>query len=288
MYFQMRRVKNSELMSNYLKQNGITYCYVPPVLLAQLAQINYPLLKSVIYAGEPCNKLVAKYWSSCLQLHNIYGPTEVTVYATHKQVIDSEVEQIGRPFPNTKVYVLDADLQITPLGVIGELYIAGAGLARGYLNNPELTAERFISNPFATESDIANGYTRMYKTGDLVRWLPDGNLEYIGRNDFQVKIRGFRIELGEIEEQLLRIPQIRQACVVAKTKTEASQQYLSAYYVLDKDLSCGENLSHDQILGKLGLVLPDYMLPSALMELESLPLTINGKLDRRADRKSVV
>ncbi|MDQ5920536.1 MAG: hypothetical protein QG673_592, partial [Pseudomonadota bacterium] len=274
--------KNSELMSNYLKQNGITYCYVPPVLLAQLAQINYPLLKSVIYAGEPCNKLVAKYWSSCLQLHNIYGPTEVTIYATHKQVINSEVEQIGRPLPNTKVYVLDADLQIVPIGVIGELYIAGAGLARGYLNNPELTAERFIFNPFATESDIANSYTRMYKTGDLVRWLPDGNLEYIGRNDFQVKIRGFRIELGEIEEQLLRIPQIRQACVVAKTKVETNQQYLAAYYVLNKEVSHGEYLVDEEILDKLGLVLPDYMLPSVIMELDSLPLTISGKLDRRA------
>ncbi|MBX9868121.1 MAG: amino acid adenylation domain-containing protein [Burkholderiales bacterium] len=274
--------KNSELMSNYLKQNGITYCYVPPVLLAQLAQINYPLLKSVIYAGEPCNKLVAKYWSSCLQLHNIYGPTEVTIYATHKQVINSEVEQIGRPLPNTKVYVLDADLQIVPIGVISELYIAGAGLARGYLNNPELTAERFIPNPFATESDIANGYTRMYKTGDLVRWLPDGNLEYIGRNDFQVQIRGFRIELGEIEEQLLRIPQIRQACVVAKTKVETNQQYLAAYYVLNKEVSHGEYLADEEILDKLGLVLPDYMLPSVIMELDSLPLTISGKLDRRA------
>ncbi|MBX9597696.1 MAG: AMP-binding protein, partial [Burkholderiales bacterium] len=148
---------------------------------------------------------------------------------------------------------------------------------RGYLNNPELSAERFIPNPFATASDLVNGYTRMYKTGDLVRWLPDGNLEYIGRNDFQVKIRGFRIELGEIEEQLVRIAGIKQACVIAKTKGETNQQYLAAYYVLDNS-----KLDKESILAKLALVLPDYMLPSSLIELDALPLTINGKLDRRA------
>jgi amino acid adenylation domain-containing protein len=247
-------------------------------------------LKTINSCGEVLkNKLVnvLRALLPGIVIHNQYGPTEACQYSFQYEIVNDDYNSypsipVGVTLMNKKAYVLDVTHTPVPVGVIGELYIAGAGLARGYLNNPELTAERFIPNPFASELDLANGYTRMYKTGDLVRWLPDGNLEYIGRNDFQVKIRGFRVELGEIEEQLLEIPQIRQACVVAKTKTEASQQYLSAYYVLDKDLSCGENLSHDQILGKLGLVLPDYMLPSALMELESLPLTINGKLDRRA------
>ena len=240
--------------------------------------MNSPIQK-IYFSGEQLSRSILNRVPSNIMLYDYYGPTELGEITSAKT---KDLLTIGKSFDNSKTYVLDRNLQIVPIGVIGELYIAGVGLARGYLNNPELTAERFISNPFASKSDLANGYTRMYKTGDLVRWLPDGNLEYIGRNDFQVKIRGFRIELGEIEEQLLRIPQIRQACVVAKTKTETIQQYLAAYYVLNKDLSYGEDLSAEKILAKLGLVLPDYMLPSALMELDTLPLTISGKLDRRA------
>jgi acyl-coenzyme A synthetase/AMP-(fatty) acid ligase len=153
------------------------------------------------------------------------------------------------------------------VGAIGELYIGGAGLARGYLNQPELTKERFISNPFATEEDIAKGYTRLYKTGDLVRWLPDGNLEYIGRNDFQVKIRGYRIELGEIENALASHPDIKQ-CVVL-----AHDAKLIAYYV-------GE--TKESLDGYLKDKLPEYMVPATFIAMESFPLTINGKLDRKA------
>ena len=130
-----------------------------------------------------------------------------------------------------------------PIGVIGELYIAGAGLARGYLNRPELTAERFVSNPFATESDIEKGYTRLYKTGDLVRWLPDGNIEYIGRNDFQVKIRGYRIELGEIENQLAKLEGIKQTAILAQTNQNNDDKYLVGYYVSDKDISLSSLIS---------------------------------------------
>lgn len=247
-------------------------------------------LKTINSCGEVLkNKLVNKlrYLLPGIVIHNQYGPTEACQYSFQYEIVNDDYNSyssipVGVTLMNKKAYVLDVTHTPVPVGVIGELYIAGAGLARGYLNNPELTEERFIQNPFASELDLANGYTRMYKTGDLVRWIPDGNLEYIGRNDFQIKIRGFRVELGEIEEQLLEIPQIRQACVVAKTKTETSQQYLAAYYVLNKDLSYGEAFSADQILAQLSFVLPDYMLPSALMELDSLPLTISGKLDRRA------
>jgi len=236
-------------------------------------------IQKIYVSGEQLSRAIVNRLSSDVTLYDYYGPTELGEITSAKA---KDLLTIGKSFNNSKAYVLDRDFQIVPIGVIGELYIAGAGLARGYLNNPELTAGRFISNPFATESDIANGYTRMYKTGDLVRWLPDGNLEYIGRNDFQVKIRGFRIELGEIEEQLLRIPQVRQACVIAKIKTDTNQQYLTAYYVLASELNGGDGLSADQILAQLSLVLPDYMLPSAIMKLDALPLTISGKLNRRA------
>ena len=136
---------------------------------------------------------------------------------------------IGKPIHNTQLYVLDNKLSLAPINVPGELYIGGVGLARGYLNQPELTAERFIDNPFATEADIANGYTRLYKTGDLVRWLPDGNLEYLGRNDFQVKIRGYRIELGEIENALTALPQVSQAVVIERERE--GTKYLAAYCI---------------------------------------------------------
>ena len=167
------------------------------------------------------------------------------------------------------------------LGSIGELYIGGVGLARGYLNKKDLTAQRFILNPFATKADIENGYTRLYKTGDLVRLLPDGNLEYIGRNDDQVKIRGYRIELGEIEHSINQIQGIKQSCVLARqreTRAGASK-YLVGYYVLNAD---GATISPSMILDQLSRVLPEYMVPMATIEMASFPLTVNGKLDKRA------
>ncbi|WP_183590268.1 amino acid adenylation domain-containing protein, partial [Mucilaginibacter lappiensis] len=189
-------------LSAYFIDNKINLAYLPPVLLKQLTQKSYPHLRSLIYAGEPCDKQTAQTWSSKVNLYNYYGPTESSIYAVSKQIQTDEVEQIGRPISNTQVYVLDGNGNPVPVGVSGELYIGGAGLSRGYLNRSELTAERFIANPFSTEADKAKGYTRLYKTGDLVRWLKDGNLEYLGRNDDQVKIRGYRIELGEVEHAL--------------------------------------------------------------------------------------
>ena len=147
---------------------------------------------------------------------------------------------LARPIQNTRVYVLDSNKNPVPIGVIGELYIGGAGLSRGYLHNEKLTAERFVPNPFATESDKAKGYRRLYKTGDLVRWLADGNLEYIGRNDDQVKIRGYRIELGEVEHALLQIEGIKQASVLARERETDSgkTKYLVGYYVWDIKVVC--------------------------------------------------
>ena len=219
--------------------------------------------------------------SNDIEIINGYGPTETTICST-SIFVDKYINKskgllpIGTSLDNEKSYVLDKNLNPVAIGVVEELYIGGAGLARGYLNLPELTAERFISNPFATKSDIANGYTRLYKTGDLVRWLPDGNIEYIGRNDFQVKIRGCRIELGEIESQLSKLSGIKQSVVLSQTNQESSSQYLVGYYV-PEELN---TLNQEELLSKLSEVLPDYMVLSLLVEL--IPLTINGKLDRKA------
>jgi amino acid adenylation domain-containing protein len=268
-------------LSTYFTTNKINLVYLPPVLLSQLPEKPYPDLNSLIYAGEPCDKQTVKLWSAKVKLFNYYGPTELSIYATGKQLFTDEAEQIGKPIENTKAYVLDNNNSPVPIGVIGELYISGAGMARGYLNRPDLTNERFVPNSFASEADKAKGYSRLYKTGDLVRWLPDGNLEYIGRNDDQVKIRGYRIELGEIENALLQLAGIKQSCVLAKErKTEAgSSKYIVAYYVADG--SAG-TLTQTILAEKLAQVVPEYMMPSAFVAMESFPFTINGKLDKGA------
>ncbi|CBW76706.1 Non-ribosomal peptide synthetase modules (EC 6.3.2.-) (plasmid) [Mycetohabitans rhizoxinica HKI 454] len=177
---------------------------------------------------------------------------------------------IGVRIPDLKIYLLDAYKQPVPLGATGELYIGGAGVARGYLNRPELTAERFVRDPFASERDA-----RMYKTGDLARYLPDGNLEFLGRNDHQVKIRGFRIELGEIEACLARHAQVREA--VALAVGEGQDKRLVAYVVAEPDEALAGTLRTH-----VAAALPEYMVPSAFVRLDAFPLTPNGKLDRRA------
>jgi amino acid adenylation domain-containing protein len=208
-------------------------------------------------------------------LDNQYGPTETHVVAAHR--LDGDPDQwpvlppIGRPIANTRMYVLDDQGEPVPVGVPGELFLAGVQVARGYLNRPALTAERFLRDPFVDEADA-----RMYRTGDLARWLPDGTIEYLGRNDFQVKIRGFRIELGEIEAQLNACAGVAEAVVVARE--EADEKRLVAYYTS----ADGESVGAETLRAQLSAALPDYMVPSAYVRLESLPLTPNGKLDRKA------
>ena len=208
------------------------------------------------------------------RLYNLYGPTETTVYSTAAPIPPGAPEPptIGRPIANTQVYVLDATCRLAPVGVPGELYIGGHGLARGYLRREEPTAERFVADPFGDEPG-----GRLYRTGDLVRWLPDGELEYLGRLDHQLKVRGFRIEPGEIEAALRQHPAVRQAVVTAR-EDEAGDRRLVAYVEADghgRPSAC-DLLSH--LRGRL----PQYMVPSAFVVLDALPLTPNGKIDRKA------
>ncbi|MCW3464493.1 non-ribosomal peptide synthetase [Chitinophaga nivalis] len=241
-------------------------------------------LSNLLVGGEVLNKrLIEKI---TLQSHgpkhvyNCYGPTENTTFSTTYQCLeeahlDLHTLPIGRPIANSTAYVLSATQQLLPVGAIGELYVGGAGVARGYLRQPELTAARFIPNPFRTAEEIAAGRNgRLYKSGDLVRYLPDGNIEFVGRNDHQVKVRGYRIELEEIESKLIAFAGVKQAVVLART--QGAGKYLVGYYVADSVLD------HQEILQCLNEQLPDYMVPSALVHLEQLPATINGKLDRAA------
>ncbi|MGP9687513.1 non-ribosomal peptide synthetase, partial [Halomonas sp. AOP25-F1-15] len=204
-------------------------------------------------------------------LYNLYGPTEAAIDVTHWTCQDDGRNQvaIGQPIAGIRTYVLDGDLSLAPLGVAGELYLGGIGLARGYLHRSNLTAERFIADPFVQGE-------RLYRTGDLVRWREDGQLEYLGRLDHQVKIRGFRIELGEIEAQLLSQPEVREAVVVAQEGPGGAR--LVAYVVPQ----AGSELDTSSLREALGQKLPDYMVPGTVVTLDTLPLNANGKVDRKA------
>src|SRR6185369_10791495 len=205
-------------------------------------------------------------------LINGYGPTENTTFTCCHRIVDDErlntSVPIGRPIANTRVYILDEGRQLVPAGVAGELYIGGDGLSRGYLQDPVLTAEKFIPNPFAKTPG-----ERIYRTGDLVRYLPDGAVEFIGRIDNQVKVRGFRVELGEIEATLSQHPLVQEAVVVANGEGAAKR---IVAYVVAKNVDVAELRSY------CAEKLPKYMAPSEFVVLASLPLTPNGKVDRRA------
>ncbi|KMJ45031.1 hypothetical protein AB204_11225 [Xenorhabdus khoisanae] len=269
-----------------IQQKRIDRIFLPYIALQHLAEAasnsddDFSCLAHIITAGEqlritPAIQRFLQRAGNC-QLHNHYGPTESHVATSYILGKESDhwptLPPIGRPIANAQIYILDQFGQPVPLGVTGEIHIAGAGVARGYLNRPELTASRFLSDPFSTIPDA-----RMYKTGDLGRWLPDGNLEYLGRNDFQIKIRGFRIELGEIEAQLMRCHGVRDAVVLAR-EHEPDQKRLVAYLRPQE----GVELVPAELRQQLTRHLAEYMLPSAFVMLAAFPLTPNGKLDRKA------
>ncbi|HEY9812218.1 MAG TPA: non-ribosomal peptide synthetase, partial [Candidatus Sericytochromatia bacterium] len=295
-----------------LQEKEISILFLTTALFQQIAR-NVPTafksLKSLLFGGEAVDprwvEKILKYGSPKHLLH-VYGPTENTTFSSYYLVegLDTEgkaVIPIGRPITNTQIYILDEYLQPVPVGVVGELYIGGDGLARGYLNRAELTAEKFISNPFSKDSPLSSLLPPLplplYKTGDLGRYLADGNIEFIGRIDNQIKIRGFRIELGEIESVLCQHPEVREAVVVA-IEDIPGEKRLVAYFVLNVEMLDKTSLHNEKSTppippllrgGKLGELrefikqkLPGYMIPSDFIMLESLPLTPNGKVDRKA------
>ncbi|MCB4773540.1 MAG: amino acid adenylation domain-containing protein, partial [Sulfurovum sp.] len=269
-------VVNNALTLIENKQNyPITLINTVPSAIRELHNNNAipESVQELMLAGEKLTQeLVEQVYSNknIKKVYDLYGPSEYTTYTTYTKREINGIENIGRPINNTQLYILDTHLNLVPKGVVGELHIAGDGLARGYLNQPALTKEKFIDNPFTKG-------TRLYKTGDLVRYLEDGNIEYIGRIDDQVKIRGFRIELGEIEQQLLNIEAIKESVVLAK-EDENGNKSLVAYITIEEN----QEIESSSIKSTLLQYLPEYMIPVAYKTIESMPLTPNGKVDKKA------
>ncbi|NOQ24319.1 MAG: amino acid adenylation domain-containing protein, partial [Bacteroidales bacterium] len=277
--FDYRQVSDIEFLAKIIIEHEITFTYIPPSLLNSVyeilrKQVDKVKLNKMLVGVEPItHETLGNYFSlnKEFRIINGYGPTEATICATrylyNSGNIPNRIVPIGRGLSNNKIYLLDSCSNLVPIGGAGELCISGAGLSRGYLNNPEFTTEKFIPNPFKEGE-------RLYRTGDLARWLPDGNIEFVGRIDYQVKIRGFRIELGEIENALLKHKNIKESVVLARE--EKGDKYLCAYIVNDGEFN------QDELRAYISAQLPDYMVPSYFVELESLPLTANGKVNRKA------
>jgi amino acid adenylation domain-containing protein/FkbH-like protein/non-ribosomal peptide synthase protein (TIGR01720 family)/FkbM family methyltransferase len=264
-------------LRDWLISKGITISFLPTPLAESILLLDWPknlALRTLLTGGDKLHHYPAN--SLPFKLINNYGPTENTVVATSglvpiKQQFDTS-PPIGRPIANTQIYLLDANLQPVPIGVPGELHIGGAGLARNYLNRQDLTNKKFIANPFSQQSG-----GRLYKTGDLARYLPDGNIEFLGRIDNQVKIRGFRIELGEIEAVLSQNPFVREAVVIVWEEVP-DEKRLVAYVVSDQE----QRPTANELRHWLQKQLPEYMVPAIFMFLDTLPLTPNGKVNHRA------
>ncbi|QHM14232.1 non-ribosomal peptide synthetase DhbF [Bacillus subtilis] len=267
-------IREPQALAQMIENFDINIMQATPTLWHALVTSEPEKLRGlrVLVGGEalPSGLLQALQDLHC-SVTNLYGPTETTIWSAAAFLEEGlkGVPPIGKPIWNTQVYVLDNGLQPVPPGVVGELYIAGTGLARGYFHRPDLTAERFVADPYGPPG------TRMYRTGDQARWRADGSLDYIGRADHQIKIRGFRIELGEIDAVLANHPHIEQAAVVVR-EDQPGDKRLAAYVVADAAIDTAELRRY------MGASLPDYMVPAAFVEMDKLPLTPNGKLDRNA------
>ncbi|AMW13850.1 hypothetical protein A4E84_32730 [Streptomyces qaidamensis] len=259
-------------LAELITRERVTHTALPPTLLATLDPEGARTLKGVLMGGESFSaELAQRWWRAGVRVINVYGATESTVLTTMSDPLRGDtVPDAGRPIPNDRLHVLDAALNPVPPGVTGEAYLAGAGVARGYLGRPDLTAERFLPDPFGPPG------TRMYRTGDLVRRTGDGRVVFVGRADEQVKIRGFRVELSEIEAVLARHASVAQGMVTVR-EDRTGDRRLVAYLVGD-----GGEIDTADIRAHLSRALPDYMIPAALVDLDEFPLTPNGKIDRRA------
>ncbi|WP_314414707.1 non-ribosomal peptide synthetase [Streptomyces sp. DSM 40484] len=267
-------------LARMVEAAGVEVASVVPSLLRALEPTSVAGVGNWVLGAERLDAGLAARWRAGARLWNTYGPTEATVITTAVLLEEGITGEdappaVGRPLPNVRTYVLDAYLRPVPAGVTGELYIAGSGLARGYVNRPELTAERFVTCPFGTGE-------RMYRTGDLVRWLPDGdgNLAFVGRADTQVKIRGFRVELGEVEAVLTAHPDVRTAIATVREDRPGNPRLVA--YVLPADPAGGQGVETGSVREHAATRLPDYMVPSVVVVLDALPLTVNGKIDHGA------
>ncbi|MFI9617110.1 amino acid adenylation domain-containing protein [Streptomyces sp. NPDC052023] len=276
--------RSGELLARWLDENGIAELHAPTLVIEAVCEaanehgLQMPELRLMSQAGEALklSRNIRRFFAAHprAELHNVYGPTET--YAITAEVLTREVEEwpaaapIGLPIPGQRVYVLDEGLRTVPPGVPGELYVADRGAARGYVNRPGLTAERFVADPYGPAG------SRMYRTGDLVRWRADGKLDYLGRTDHQVKVRGYRIEPSEIEATLTACPGVDQAVVL--TDTDNGPARLLAYVTV----ADGADVSSGSLRDYVAARLPDYMVPSVIMVLDALPMTTNRKVDRRA------
>ncbi|MBI6710660.1 amino acid adenylation domain-containing protein, partial [Pseudomonas syringae] len=275
--------QDPDYLAQIMSDAGITLLHFVPsmldVFLERRSTRDFPQLRRVLCSGEALPRALQRRFEQHLkgvELHNLYGPTEAAIDVTAwecRPTDPGDSVPIGRPIANIQMHVLDALGQLQPMGVAGELHIGGIGVARGYLNQPQLSAERFIADPFSSDPQA-----RLYKTGDMGRWLANGALEYLGRNDFQVKIRGLRIEIGEIEAALAKHPAVHEAVVTAREDVPGDKR-LVAYYTLIAEHA---SVDIDSLRGWLQEQLPAYMIPMAYVLLDSMPLTPNGKLDRKA------
>lgn len=271
---QLHIFSDERKLAAFSAENDIAVLKITPsqfmILADELEKYSKPKIHAIMIGGEALTDSLMKKIYNCIsdqiEVIDEYGPTEATVASTFSKIRLDEYVHIGKPFYNTQIYILNGE-SLCGIGLPGELCIAGDGLARGYLNRPELTDEKFVNNPF--------GQGRIYRTGDLARWLPDGNIDYMGRIDEQVKIRGFRIELGEIESKLREIENIRD-CAVIERADESGEKAIFGYYISNLEIQKSD------LINKLNESLPKYMIPSGLMQIESIPVTRNGKLDKKA------
>jgi amino acid adenylation domain-containing protein len=278
---------NADELTRTIEEKKITVCFITTALFNAFVDVQLNALKGlrkILFGGEMVSLSHVSKALTVLgegKIVHVYGPTETTVYATGYPIYEINKDgsiPIGKPLSNTQLFVLDENRKPVPIGVAGELFIGGDGVSLGYVNNEELTKERFVENPFAENKETNKSKKhsdKLYKTGDIVRWLPEGVIEYLGRIDDQVKIRGFRIELAEIESVLLENPTVKQVTVIAKDDKQGATKKLVCYIVTK------EKFNKAEIISYLKSKLPDYMVPAIWVEMESMPLNTSGKIDKK-------